>query len=258
MSVEPRKNSEQDLGCLGGCLVECDAEQRKRERRIRRRALAISIVLQSAVLVAIVLFPLFAKTERITMPGDIVPIPPYSHHAGAAHPQEQPAPPQHTSNFHPCVVCPIARIPQHPPTEDFTSEAPVDPFGHDNPTGDGTGKPGLIDGQDNRRQPAQPLEEHPHTPQRISTHLDPAMLTTRVEPMYPFLPKQMGRSGKVELRAIIATDGTIQSLQVVSGDPLFYQSALDAVRRWRYRPTYLNGQPVEVDTFITVLYTLQR
>ena len=84
------------------------------------------------------------------------------------------------------------------------------------------------------------------------------MLTTRVEPMYPFLPKQMGRSGKVELRAIIATDGTIQSLQVVSGDPLFYQSALDAVRRWRYRPTYLNGQPVEVDTFITVLYTLQR
>jgi periplasmic protein TonB len=84
------------------------------------------------------------------------------------------------------------------------------------------------------------------------------MLTHRVEPVYPPLPKQTGRGGKVELRAIIATDGTIQSLEVVSGDPLFYRSALDAVRQWRYRPTYLNGQPVEVDTFITVVYTINR
>ena len=62
----------------------------------------------------------------------------------------------------------------------------------------------------------------------------------------------------MELRAIIATDGTIQSLQVVSGDALFLQSALDAVRQWRYHPTILNGQPVEIETYITVIYTLQR
>jgi TonB family protein len=62
----------------------------------------------------------------------------------------------------------------------------------------------------------------------------------------------------VELRAIIATDGTIQSLQVVSGDPLFYQSVLEAVRQWRYRPTVLNGIAVEIDTFITVIYNMQR
>jgi TonB family protein len=60
------------------------------------------------------------------------------------------------------------------------------------------------------------------------------------------------------LRALISTDGTIQSLQVVSGDPLFLQSALDAVRQWRYHPTILNGQPVEIDTFITVIYSLQH
>jgi protein TonB len=60
------------------------------------------------------------------------------------------------------------------------------------------------------------------------------------------------------LRAIIATDGTIQSLQVVSGDALFLQSAQAAVRQWRYRPTVLNGQPVEIDTYITVVYTLQH
>jgi periplasmic protein TonB len=61
----------------------------------------------------------------------------------------------------------------------------------------------------------------------------------------------------VELHAIIATDGTIQSL-VLSGDPLFYQSALAAVREWRYGPTILDGQAVEIDTHITVIYKLER
>ena len=84
------------------------------------------------------------------------------------------------------------------------------------------------------------------------------MLIHRVEPVDPVLARQMGRAGRVELRAIIATDGTIQSLRVVSGDPLFYQSALDAVSQWRYRPTILNGEPVEIDTFITVIYNINR
>jgi protein TonB len=96
-------------------------------------------------------------------------------------------------------------------------------------------------------------------PKRLKmTQLDPALLIHRVEPVYPALPRQMGRSGRVELRAIVATDGTIQSLQVVSGDPLFILSALDAVRQWRYRPTILNGKPVEIDTFITVTYNINR
>jgi protein TonB len=88
--------------------------------------------------------------------------------------------------------------------------------------------------------------------------IPPQTLIHRVEPVYPTLPRQMGRGGRVELRAIIATDGTIQSLQAVSGDPLFFQSALDAVRQWRYRPTFLNGKPVEIDTFITVIYNINR
>jgi len=84
------------------------------------------------------------------------------------------------------------------------------------------------------------------------------MLIRRIEPVYPRLAIQTRREGRVELRAIVATDGTIQSLQVVTGDVMFIQSALDAVAQWRYRPTYLNGQPVEVDTTITVTYTLAR
>lgn len=95
-------------------------------------------------------------------------------------------------------------------------------------------------------------------PRKVHKSVSPAMLVHRVEPEYPVLAKQLGRSGRVELRAVIAIDGTIQSLEVVSGDPLFYQSALAAVREWRYRPTVLNGEPVEVDTFITVIYNIAR
>jgi len=96
-------------------------------------------------------------------------------------------------------------------------------------------------------------------PRRLRfTQLDPAMLIHRVEPIYPPLAKQTHREGRVELRAIIGTDGRIRSLQIVAGDPLFEQSAVEAVQQWRYKPTILNGQPVEIDTSIMVIYSMQR
>jgi len=90
------------------------------------------------------------------------------------------------------------------------------------------------------------------------TRLDPAMLIHRVEPIYPPLAKQTHREGRVELRAIIGTDGRIRSLQIVAGDPLFEQSAVEAVQQWRYKPTILNSQPVEIDTSIMVIYSMQH
>jgi protein TonB len=84
------------------------------------------------------------------------------------------------------------------------------------------------------------------------------MLIRRVEPAYPPLARQLRREGRVELHAIIGTDGSIQSLEIISGDPLLIRSALEAVGEWRYRPTFLNGQAVEVDTHITVIYTLSH
>jgi protein TonB len=122
-----------------------------------------------------------------------------------------------------------------------------------------TGTPSQIPLIDTRSHPEQPRETTVDPPRKIHvTHLDPAMLTVRIEPVYPVLMKQTGRSGQVQLHAIIAVDGTIQSLQVVSGDPGFYRSATEAVRQWRYKPTVLNGSPVEVDTFITVIYNIGR
>jgi periplasmic protein TonB len=78
------------------------------------------------------------------------------------------------------------------------------------------------------------------------------LLIYRVEPAYPHIAMITGTQGEVRLHAIIAKDGTIQSLNVVSGHPMLARAAVEAVRQWRYRPYYLNGEAVEVETFITV------
>ncbi|HEY1939229.1 MAG TPA: TonB family protein [Candidatus Angelobacter sp.] len=89
-------------------------------------------------------------------------------------------------------------------------------------------------------------------PKRILSQLTEAQLVNRVEPMYPHIAIISGIQGQVKLHAIIARDGSIQSLNVISGPPLLVRAALDAVQQWRYRPYILNGETVEVETFITV------
>ena len=81
-------------------------------------------------------------------------------------------------------------------------------------------------------------------------------LIYRVQPQYPPLARQARVQGMVVLRAMISRQGKIENLQVVSGHPLLVQSAINAVFEWRYRPYYLNNQPVEVETWITVNFTL--
>jgi len=264
MSPECRKVSEgspqESLGSLSGCLVDGDAEQRTRERQVRRRALAISVLLQGAVLTLLVLVPLFAKTERIAAK-EWIPIPPYgharSHQRNNAKPS-QPRPIDH--HLRPSFPSAIAR-----PVRELSEDA--DPIGDQDlgPIGDlskgGTSCTGCVNigGKDSGPRPPQPIIETPSTPAVIRmTTLDPAMLKHRVEPVYPTLAKQIHKEGRVELRAIIGTDGTIRSLQIVSGDPIFFISAREAVEQWLYKPTVLNGKPVEIDTFITVIYNLQH
>jgi protein TonB len=82
--------------------------------------------------------------------------------------------------------------------------------------------------------------------------LSEAQLVNRVEPVYPRIAVVTGVQGQVKLHAIIARDGKIISLNAISGHPLLVRAAMDAVSQWRYRPYYLNGEAVEVETFITV------
>lgn len=251
---------EEGFGSLGGCLVEGDTEQRQRERRVRRRALAISIALQCAVLTALVLIPLFGKTERIALGKVYTPIPPYGH--PGSHSRNNATRTSHRSN-------PDSRFVFHPPTskpgyrpmEEPEPSGPPEIGSGENQPGDGPGCSWCVNTGDknNGPRPPQPVVETHSRPGTLHvTQLDPAMLIHRVAPLYPPLAIQTHREGHVELHAIIGTDGTIQSLQVVSGDPLFYQSALEAVRQWHYRPAILNGQPVAIDTSVTVIYTMPR
>ena len=92
----------------------------------------------------------------------------------------------------------------------------------------------------------------PIGPKRIISVLSEGQLVNRVEPVYPQIAKISGIQGQVKLHAIIGRDGRIQSLSAVSGHPLLVRAALDAVEQWRYRPYVLNGEAVEVETFITV------
>jgi protein TonB len=259
MSLELQCNPEETLGSLCSCLLEGDREQRTRERLARRRALAISIALQSAALTALVLIPLFGKTERIVL-ANVTQVPPYS--ADRAEPvHARPTLPGHRdwNRTDKCWLCPPHAIPPRVSTEDPGSIAHEIDDSFQGVEADGSSFPGGIPLADSRPHPPSSIQAHRVKPDVVRvTSLDPAMLIRRVEPVYPALPRQMGRSGRVELRAIIAIDGTIQSLQVVSGDPLFIQSALQAVQQWRYKPTILNGQRVEIDTFITVVYTINR
>ena len=96
------------------------------------------------------------------------------------------------------------------------------------------------------------------TPQRVrvSQGVSQGLLIHQVKPAYPPLARQARIAGSVVLQAVIAKDGTIQNLHVVSGHPMLAPAAVDAVKQWRYKPYFLNGEPVEVETQITVNFTL--
>jgi len=96
----------------------------------------------------------------------------------------------------------------------------------------------------------------PETPVLVGGDVQAAKLITRVLPAYPQTARQLRISGTVHLLGIIAKDGRIQRLQVLNGHPLLRQAAIDAVSQWVYRPTFLNGQPVEVEAPIDVMFVL--
>jgi periplasmic protein TonB len=100
--------------------------------------------------------------------------------------------------------------------------------------------------------PARPAPVKP----LLVSHWAEGNLIHRVQPVYPPLARQVRIQGTVELRAIVSKAGTIENLTVVSGHPMLVKSAMEAVRQWRYRPYLLNGDPIEVETDVTVNFVL--
>ncbi len=100
--------------------------------------------------------------------------------------------------------------------------------------------------------PARPTPVKP----LVVSHWAEGNLIYRVQPIYPTLARQARVQGTVELRAIISKAGTIENLVLVHGHPMLSAAAIQAVRRWRYRPYLLNDEPIEVETEVTVNFLL--
>jgi protein TonB len=119
--------------------------------------------------------------------------------------------------------------------------------------GDERGVPGAVGPALN---PVMPLPPPPVTNHVRVSRMMEGNLVRRVQPEYPPTARIAHVQGQVVLSAIISKAGSIERVQVLSGHPLLVPSAVEAVKQWRYRPYILNDEPVEVETQITVNFTL--
>ena len=133
-----------------------------------------------------------------------------------------------------------------------------------NPISDAGAPPDVSGGIPDAAPKPPPLAEQPKpkpaAPQaiRVGMGVAEANLIAKVVPTYPPLAKATRIQGVVEFSATISKEGRIENLQLVRGHPLLVKAARDAVLQWRYRPTLLNGEPVEVLTDIVVNFTLTQ
>lgn len=101
----------------------------------------------------------------------------------------------------------------------------------------------------------QPVVVTPPKRPLIVSRTTEAMLMNKVVPDYPLIAKISGIQGDVKLHAFVDRNGNIRSLTVLgTPPPVLAKAALEAVQQWRYRPYLLNGEPVEIETFITVTF----
>jgi periplasmic protein TonB len=148
-----------------------------------------------------------------------------------------------------------AQLDEHP--EDVSS-GPEGPYvvGSPNGLGDPNSVINSVVASNMRAVVPPPVHSSIKAPAPVSGGVIEGLLIRRINPEYPYIAKISHTQGTVILHAIIGRDGTIQNLQAVSGPPLLVAAAVNAVKQWRYRPYLLNHEPVEVDTQITVNFTL--
>lgn len=253
-----------DKNILAACLVDGDFVAALLSRRTQRRALLLAIAIEAALLAALLVAPL-ASPGMLPRRVILTPSPPFP----GSSIQRNKAPgksvnPKHDLNRKSSSVpiwqprsIPI-RVGSAPALD--SNDAP--PLGPSTPGGipESPGIPGstgsIMDMGMGTPQPPSP----PQAPPRIRSggEVEQALLIHRVEPRYPALARQMRLEGMVRLHAIIGIDGAVRDLEVESGHPLLVNAAREAVLQWRYRPTRLNGEPVEVETMIAVVFELAR
>ena len=245
---------------LSRCLMEGDGAATVKDRRQRQKALGVSFVIETVVLALLIAAPLLTsiaqpQLSRLEPPLPIVMVSWNTHSRPHA---PLPRPTRQGWNFRGTALRPLAPK----PVADLRQTA--EPGNEASLPILGGYIPGAIQVSE-LRTPDPPLEPpldphriHENRIVKVSEGVLEAQLVARIEPRYPALARQARMQGTVLLHAFISVDGSITGLEVVSGPPLLVQAAVDAVRQWRYRPTYLNGEAVAVETSITVIFRLDK
>lgn len=219
----------------------------------------VSILLQTAAICITILVPLLytqtlpsAQLKSMLMaPAPPPPVAPKTPVAAHTLPAATVRIFQAASLIAPSVIPPrVNAFSQTPATPDFGGTA--------NAADQATAANSLLWGSTGPPSPAPPPigAPKPNGPLRIGGVVAEANIIHRVQPVYPPLAKSARVQGAVEFTAVISKEGHVEKLQLVRGHPLLVNAARDAILQWQYRPTLLNGQPVEVMTTITVNFTL--
>jgi protein TonB len=152
------------------------------------------------------------------------------------------------------------RMPRRIPTSiPATSDEGPPSIGTSGPyiPGAGPGSPvGVPNSFSTSTSPIMPVPPRPAASLVRISHMSEGDLVHKVLPTYPPLARSARIQGQVVLQAVISKQGVIENLQVLTGHPMLVPAALEAVRQWRYRPYVLNNEPVEVETQITVNFSL--
>ena len=235
-------------------LVESSAVKKKTNTSW---AVTLSVIVQSLVLFVLILIPLiYTQALPKAMLSTLLIAPP---------PPPPPPPPPQAAPVK--VIKPVARLltqgklmaPRAIPKDVAVfkeAELPPEPAAGSGVLGGAGGDIlGGLGGGSSAYAPPPPPKAAPSRI-KLGGQVQAAKIVAQPQPLYPALARQARIQGNVVLHAIIDKDGRVGQLEVVSGHPLLVQSALDAVKQWRYQPTQLNGDPVEVDTTITVTFVL--
>ncbi len=232
---------------FGDTLLESSPASRKRKRWPMATAFTVEALIAGIVVIVPLLstgvipvsarVPVYTPLQRVTV--ETVAHPPGETTEASGQATSRPNPtivPLENTRGRICLTCVPTNEPPNPPGGG--EEGPYNPYATNNHL-----PPNLVNDHGPVVKPGI---------KRVISVLTEAQLLNRVEPVYPHIAVLTGVQGQVKLHAIIARDGRIISLNVTSGHPLLARAAEDAVSQWRYRPYILNGEAVEVETFITV------
>jgi len=240
------------LGSFSHCMVESDPQSEAQARWLRARSLVLSLTIEAAIVAALVILPLLATgvlppllifTSAVPYSGGSQPPVVVRGRSFGPHPER-------SVIFHPVGARPLV--------SESVRQIGEAPPAIGNAIGPAVSEGGILDGADHGSivNLAPPRNAAPAKPLAQSEGVMAARLIRRVQPAYPYIAKAMRLQGTVRLHAIVAIDGSVEQLELLSGNPILARAAVEAVRQWRYQPTRLNGRPVEVETEITVTFVL--